>query len=490
MIVGEELLSWLVPAAYVLYLLFLGFIFLYSLTQFQLLRSASKKLAPNQPKPLTVFPSVTIQLPVYNERYVVERLIKSVCSIDYPLDKLEIQVLDDSTDDTSEIVENSIQEFQNKGIDIKRVTRPNREGFKAGALAFGLEKAKGEFIAIFDADFLPQPDFLKKTLPHFTHSEVGMVQTRWEHINGEYSLLTQLQAFGLDAHFHIEQTGRNRLGSFINFNGTAGVWRKSCIVDAGNWQADTLTEDLDLSYRAQMKGWQFVYRDEIGAPAELPPVMTALKSQQYRWTKGGAEVAKKHLGNLFSLGLPKQTKWHAVFHLLNGAMFISLIGAAVVSVFLLWGKQQVNVNRFVPLAAPLFISFFILSALYHRSCRLSGKSTGEFLRLFPSFLTVMMGLSLHNSRAVLQGYWGKQTAFIRTPKFNLSKEKSWAQNSYFNRKDSGLLALEALLALGFSFAVYQGLLWKDFTFILFHLMMALGFFFVVIVTLKERFSGN
>ena len=277
-------------------------------------------------------PFVTIQLPVYNELYVVERLIDAVAAIDYPAEKLEIQVLDDSTDETSGIIASKIALLQQQNISIQHIKRKNRDGFKGGALKHGLTLAKGEFFAVFDADFLPSKDFLKRTIPFFKDQSIGMVQTKWGHINKDTSLLANLQAIALDGHFSIEQQGRNAAGYFINFNGTAGVWRKQAILDAGNWQSDTLTEDFDLSYRAQMKGWQFTYLEDFITPAELPPFVSALKSQQFRWTKGGAETARKNLKALFALPLPLSVKLHGVFHLIYSFGFISIITYALLPV--------------------------------------------------------------------------------------------------------------------------------------------------------------
>ncbi|MFW6222357.1 MAG: cellulose synthase family protein, partial [Bacteroidota bacterium] len=273
----------------------LGIILFYGLFQFTLISHARKykrKSETTQHPVLNIeqpqnVPFVTVQLPVYNEYYVVERLIDAVASLHYPKERLEIQVLDDSTDDTYDIIKRKVKEIQQSEINIKHLYRNDRIGYKAGALQYGLNQAEGEFIAIFDADFVPEPDFLINTLPQFDNEQVGMVQTRWGHINENYSLLTRMQAFGLNAHFKIEQTGRYHGGRFLNFNGTGGVWRKSCIEDAGGWQHDTIAEDLDLSYRAQLKGWKFVYLDHVEAPAELPVVISGLKSQQFRWTKGG-----------------------------------------------------------------------------------------------------------------------------------------------------------------------------------------------------------
>ena len=274
-------MEWIIVSAYAGALFF---IFLFSMGQLHLTWHYLKgKKENNSPiPPISKFPRITIQLPIFNEKYVVERLIDSVAAIRYPSDKLEIQILDDSTDETVEITAAKVEEYGKKGIDIKHIRRDDRSGFKAGALQYGMEQAKGEFIAVFDADFLPNEDFLEKTIPHFQDNKIGVVQVRWGHVNRGYSTLTKMQAFGLDAHFTIEQSGRNHAGSFINFNGTAGVWRKSCIEDAGGWSADTLTEDLDLSYRAQLKGWKFAFLEGVIAPAELPVIMSAIKSQQYR----------------------------------------------------------------------------------------------------------------------------------------------------------------------------------------------------------------
>src|SRR5690606_5146345 len=283
----------------VVYSVALLLIFMYALAQLNLLFNylSARKHHKNSPKfdfsKEEEIPYVTIQLPVYNELYVMDRLLSNIAEMDYPKEKLEIQVLDDSTDESFEETAKHIEALRKTGLDIQHVTRKNREGFKAGALKEGLKIAKGEYIAIFDADFLPKKNWLKNTIPYFKDEEIGVVQTRWGHLNRDYSILTRVQAFALDAHFTLEQVGRNSKGHFINFNGTAGVWRKECILDAGNWEGDTLTEDLDLSYRAQLKKWKFKYLEEVETPAELPVVISAARSQQFRWNKGGAENFQK-----------------------------------------------------------------------------------------------------------------------------------------------------------------------------------------------------
>ncbi|NND62506.1 MAG: glycosyltransferase, partial [Flavobacteriaceae bacterium] len=350
----------------VIYSVALILIFLYALAQLNLLFNylRSKKNNSTCPKfdlsnPNEV-PHVTIQLPVYNELYVMERLLNNISEIEYPKDKLEIQVLDDSTDESFEATAAQIKELQATGLDILHVTRENREGFKAGALKEGLKTAKGEFIAIFDADFLPKKNWLLNTIPYFKNPEIGVVQTRWGHLNREYSLLTRVQAFALDAHFTLEQVGRNSEGHFINFNGTAGVWRRECIIDAGNWQGDTLTEDLDLSYRAQLKNWKFKYLEEVETPAELPVVISAARSQQFRWNKGGAENFQKMLWKVLkNKNASFKTKVHGLLHLLNSTMFLNILIVAVLSIPMLYIK-----NEYTHLKTYFIImSFFVISTL-------------------------------------------------------------------------------------------------------------------------------
>ena len=321
-------------------------IFMYALAQLNLLFNyiASQKHSEDSPEfdfsNSDEIPYVTIQLPVFNEIYVMDRLLKNIVLLDYPKDKLEIQVLDDSTDESVESTATLIKALQKEGVDIQHIQRTNREGFKAGALKEGLVNAKGEYIAIFDADFLPQRDWLKRTIPFFKDEAVGVVQTRWGHINRDYSVLTRIQAFALDAHFTLEQVGRNSKGHFINFNGTAGVWRKTCIIDAGNWEGDTLTEDLDLSYRAQLKDWKFKYLENVETPAELPVAISAARSQQFRWNKGGAENFQKMIRRVLkSKNISAKTKLHSLLHLLNSTMFLNILIVGILSIPMLYIKK-------------------------------------------------------------------------------------------------------------------------------------------------------
>ncbi len=434
---------------------------------------------------LIEFPFVTIQLPIYNELYVVERLIQQVAQIDYPKDRFEIQVLDDSTDETTQIIQNVIQDLKDSNVKIDLVQRPNRVGFKAGALAYGMKICQGEFIAIFDADFLPEKDFLKKTIPYFQNEKVGVVQTRWTHINEDYSKLTQIQAFGLDAHFTIEQSGRNHGGHFINFNGTAGVWRKKCIEDAGGWSADTLTEDLDLSYRAQLKGWHFQYLEEVESPAELPAAMNALKNQQFRWTKGAAECTRKNLSKVLKTkDLSTLTKLHSIFHLMNSFIFICVFSVAILSIPLFYVKQNfVEYALLFKYATGFIISMFFLTIFYWvslRSLKTDFLTTlKQFIWKFPFFLSVSMGMSLHNGIAVMEGYMGKKSPFVRTPKFNLEKSSDkWYGNKYLASSIGGVTILEGMLFLYFLSGIVLSFHYQSFALLPLFLMLSFGFGYV------------
>jgi cellulose synthase/poly-beta-1,6-N-acetylglucosamine synthase-like glycosyltransferase len=477
----------------IIYGLALSFIFLYSIVQVNLVINylqGNKK----EEKPAVIdknkLPFVTVQLPLYNELYVVERLIDSITKFDYPKDKFEIQILDDSTDETVSIVAKKVAEYKALGFNIYQHQREIRTGYKAGALAEGLEIAKGEFIAIFDADFMPRAEFLRKTIPYFNNEKIGVVQTKWEHLNENYSLLTRLQAFGLNAHFTVEQTGRNVKNHFINFNGTAGIWRKSCIEDAGGWEADTLTEDLDLSYRAQLKGWKFKYMEELGSPAELPAAMNALKNQQFRWTKGAAECTRKNLLKVLkNKELPFSTKLHALFHLMNSSIFICIVLLSVLSIPMLIIKNNfVEYDLLFKIGSFFMLSVLFLSIYYFVSLASDYsnkfKALLHFTLLFPLFLSVSMGLSLHNALAVIEGYIGKKSPFIRTPKFNIIENKDvWKKNKYLVSSVSFLTVLEFLLTIYFFFGILSAFYYDDFGLIPFHIMLFLGFGYVTFYSL-------
>lgn len=472
-------MEWLVVGVYSFSLLY---VFLFSLGQLHLTWVYVKSKRMKEAEIIynkNFTPHVTIQLPVYNEKYVVERLMEAVSKFDYPKDKLEIQVLDDSTDETTEIILKKIESLRPMGLDIKLIHREDRKGFKAGALDEGFKLAKGKFIAIFDADFLPHPDFIKKTIPYFEEEHIGVVQTRWGHINKDFSLLTQLQAFGLDAHFSIEQSARSASNSFINFNGTCGMWRKDCIEDAGGWNFDTLTEDLDLSYRAQLKGWKFKYLEEVETPGELPILMNAIKSQQYRWNKGGAETARKNFKQVLFSKLSFLNKTHAFFHLFNSSVFVCLLIAAVLSVPMLYIKyQHPKIEWIFDLGIVFILGFLSITLFYWISTKrfYGPKPSKSFLSLYPRFLLVSMGLSLHNGIAVLEGLLGHKTPFIRTPKFNVTlKGDSWKGNDYVKVKWSALTIMEGVLCLYFIFGIATGVYLNDLGLMFFHIMLMLGF---------------
>jgi cellulose synthase/poly-beta-1,6-N-acetylglucosamine synthase-like glycosyltransferase len=482
-----------------IYSIALCFIMMYSFSQVHLavvyLRNRKKPIpVPPQPADDAAWPMVTVQLPIYNERYVIERLMEAVAQFDYPADRFEIQVLDDSTDDTVEIVQAKIAALRATcPVIIHHIRRPERKGFKAGALQYGLQVAKGEFIAIFDADFVPTPDFLRKTVVHFHNPQIGVVQSRWAHLNADYSIMTKLQGFALDAHFSVEQGGRNAAGYFINFNGTAGVWRRATIEDAGGWQSDTLTEDLDLSYRAQLKGWRFFFLESLQSPAELPAVMSAIKSQQFRWTKGAAETAKKNLGNVLRSNLSLGLKLHAVFHLLNSFLFICIITSAVLSVPLVF-MQEGNpfVAKFFKLASVFLLSLLSLIVFFwvSRRARDGGSALQllpRFILTFPAFLAVSMGFSLHNAIATIEGYLGIKSPFIRTPKYNLThlKENWRTRGAYLSKGIAPVTVLELIMALYF-WAAVAGSVWvQQYGMIPYHTLLACGFSTIFYFTMRH-----
>lgn len=472
---------------FAIYLLALIYITIFTLLQFNLLyyyRKFWKKGGVSKPAPLQEedLPFVTIQLPIYNEMYVVERLIEAISRFDYPKEKMEIHILDDSTDETVDIVQKLVETYRKQGFQIEQIRRTVRQGFKAGALKEAMGQAKGDFVAIFDADFVPRKDFLLATLPYFfSNPKTGVVQTRWEHINRDYSLLTRLQALQLNVHFTVEQQGRQGGQLLLQFNGTAGVWRKTTIEDAGGWEADTLTEDLDLSIRAQLKGWEIIYLEKFESPAELPSEMNGLKSQQFRWMKGGAETARKMLPTLWRSNFSLRKKFFGTMQLLGSAVFLFVFVAGVFSVPLLIAMPHLGIH-------PAFMTVFLASLLsigvvyYVANVEAAlkpeslVKKIGKFIVLFPLFLALSMGLSLHNSIAVLQGYLGKKTPFVRTPKFNIQGIKdSLKTKKYLTQKLPLTTVLEGLLAIYFLGAIWLGFELKNETFLVFHLLLVIGY---------------
>jgi len=384
---------------------------------------------------LAKLPAVTVQLPIFNEMYVVERLIDAVCKLDYPRELLEIQVLDDSTDETSRIAEACVERHRAEGLDVVFLHRTNRHGFKAGALEEGLRKAKGEFVAVFDADFVTSSDFLKKTVPYFSDPKVGMVQVRWEHINREYSALTQAQSIFLDGHFMIEHTARNRSGRFFNFNGTAGIWRRSTIQDAGGWQHDTLTEDLDLSYRAQLKGWQFVFLPHVVSPAEIPVDMNAFKGQQHRWAKGSIQTARKLLPAILKADLPFTVKQEAFFHLTNNIAYLLMVVLSLLMPASLVIRIQHGWNAVLLLDFPFFVMATLsVSAFFVASQREVGRSFWNQIKYLPFLMSLGIGLSVNNAKAVLEALLNQASGFARTPKHGIvGKAEAWQKKKYRGR---------------------------------------------------------
>lgn len=372
---------------------------------------------PPQPVGAEV-PHVTIQLPVFNERYVVERLIDTVCAIRYPREKLEIQVLDDSTDDTVDISRAAVARWAAKGFDIKLLTRTDRTGYKAGALEAGMKVAKGEFIAIFDADFIPTVDFLESTVPYFAHAKTGMVQARWDHINRRYSMLTQAQSILLDGHFIIEHTARNRSGRYFNFNGTAGIWRKACIEDAGGWQHETLTEDLDLSYRAQLKGWEFIFLKDLLQPAEIPVEMNAFKAQQHRWAKGSIQVARKMLPTILRSEAPGKVKREAFIHLTNNVAYVLMVIMSIMLPFALQIRIDHGWYETMLIDLPFFMGATVSVCSFYLLCQIeSGERPWYKSVLYlPVVLALGIGLAVNNTKATFEALLGHESPFVRTPK--------------------------------------------------------------------------
>jgi cellulose synthase/poly-beta-1,6-N-acetylglucosamine synthase-like glycosyltransferase len=441
----------------------------------------------NKSETLDYYPRVTIQLPVYNEMYVVERLIDAVCRIEYPRELLEIQVLDDSTDSTTEIIESKISEKRSEGFNILHLKRADRSGYKAGALKEGLKLAEGEFIAIFDADFVPRPDFLKVTLPCFKDKKAGMVQSRWEHLNKEYSLLTKLQAAALDAHFLIDQEVKNRSGYYITFNGTAGIWRKQCIMEAGSWQDDTLAEDLDLSIRAQLKGWKFLFLNNYTTPGELPADIGGLKAQQFRWTKGAVQNAKKLLPQVWKSDNKLDLKIVTSYHLLNNFVFPFILILALLNVPVLFLKTTGYYDPVFNIMA-IFIIAFISTLLYFLKAQKSmNKKWHEKINLYIMFLAGTMGLAVSNTRAVIEGLLNFRSEFKRTPKYKLTSGKdSYKSNRYFlnGRLDRGVF-IELFLALYCGIGVSMAIKYFELAALPFHLLFFIGFSLVSILSLKD-----
>jgi len=457
----------------------------------------SKKKTFVATKPIGVssdLPSVLVQLPIYNERHVIERLLWAVAAIDYPRKLLTIQLLDDSTDDTGTIAGEVMQIImQSGGPKIEHIRRPNRQGYKAGALANGLQHDKSELVAIFDADFLPRPNVLRDLLPYFKNPKVGLVQTRWEHINRDYSLLTRMMAFAIDNHFSVEQGGRQNLNCFVNFNGTAGMWRREAIEDAGGWSDDCLTEDLDLSFRAQLKGWEFLFVEQLSTPSELPITMQAIRDQQTRWTKGAAETGRKNLSRLWTSAESLQRKVIGSFHMFNSSVFLPLLvlGISCALLTLLPGtiSEFVNLSIHLTLVTAMILTIFTywVSRRYGDFDWLN-TSTPEILSTTFLFILFITGFSLSNGWAAAQGLSGKQTAFARTPKFNIDsngKLKASQRNPVFKNLPTQFY-FECLILVLFGLSLFVSFWRGNFVFIDISAFFFASYFLTVFFTLEDR----
>lgn len=444
-----------------------------------------------QPVALSHLPRVTIQLPIYNEMYVVERLVQAVCQMDYPKELLDIQVLDDSTDETTSIAGAAVERARSQGFDISHVRRTDRRGFKAGALANGLRTAKGEFIAIFDADFIPARDFLRRMLPYFVSDKVALVQARWGHLNQDYSLLTKVQSILLDAHFVLEHGARNRSGRFFNFNGTAGIWRREAISAAGGWQHDTLTEDLDLSYRAQLLGWKFVFVPDVVSPAEVPVEMNAFKSQQHRWAKGSIQTCRKLLPRILKSDQPLPVKAEAFFHLTANFNYLLMVALSVLMFPSMVIRYNMGWYEMLLIDVPLFFAAtFSVVNFYLVSQREIYADWKARLKYLPFLMSVGIGLSVNNSRAVIEALADKRTDFERTPKYGIERQgDDWVGKKY--RQSMVLQPLVELgLGLYFTATVFYALANQIYGTLPFLMLFQVGYLYMGLLSIVQQYAGD
>ena len=442
---------------------------------------------PGPPPPMADPPVVTIQLPIYNEMYVVDRLVDAVCEMDYPRDRLEIQVLDDSTDETRDIAELAVRRHAARGVDIKYLHRTDRTGFKAGALEEGVRVARGHLIAIFDADFVPPQDFLMRTVPYFEDERLALVQARWGHLNQDYSLLTKIQAIMLDGHFVLEHGSRNRSGCFFNFNGTSGVWRREAIIDAGGWQHDTLTEDLDLSYRAQLRGWQFLFLPDLVTPAEVPVEMNGFKSQQHRWAKGSIQTCRKVLPLILMSDLPLKVKAEAFFHLTANFNYLLMIVLSILMFPAMYFRYSMGWNEMLLIDVPLFlaatVSVFRFYFISQREIYPDWKTRVKYL---PAVMAIGIGLAVNNSKAVIEALLDKPSEFTRTPKYGIERrDDHWQQKKY--RQPLSLQPfVELALGLYFTFAVFYALQHEIYGTLPFLMLFQFGFLYMGLLSIFQQ----
>ena len=439
-----------------------------------------------------VLPRVTIQLPIYNEMYVVDRLIDAVCQIEYPRDRFEIQVLDDSTDETRSIAELAVRRAAAQGIDISYLHREDRTGYKAGALAAGMTVAKGEFFAIFDADFIPSRDFLMRTIHHFVDPKVAVVQARWGHINAEYSLLTKIQSILLDAHFVLEHGGRNRAGHFFNFNGTAGVWRRAAIEDGGGWQHDTLTEDLDLSYRTQLKGWTFHFLPDVVVPAELPVEMNAFKSQQHRWAKGSIQTCRKLLSRILQADQPLGVKAEAFFHLTANFNYVLMVALSILMFPAMVIRYNMGWYEMLLIDVPMFFAATASVANFYTVCQreLYPKEWIARLRYLPFLMSIGIGLAINNTRAVFEALRGKPSEFARTPKYRIEDSSDEWIGKRYRQANIVQPIVELLLGLYFTFTVFYALSNRIYGTLPFLILFQVGFLYTGLLSIVQQFADD
>ena len=479
-------------ATLVVYYVVLGLLAFYGAHRFLMVHLYYRHRG-NDPLPagqLWELPRVTVQLPIYNEVYVVERLIEAAAALDYPKHLLEIQVLDDSTDETREIAARTVERYRALGFDITHRTREIRTGYKAGALAEGLTAAKGEYILIFDADFVPDPAVLRAMLPHFSDPGVGMVQARWEHLNREFSLLTRIQSIFLDGHFVIEHTARHRSGRFFNFNGTAGIWRRRCLEEAGGWESDTLTEDLDVSYRAQLLGWEFVYLKDLVVPAEVPVDMNGFKSQQHRWTKGAIQTARKLLPRILRSDFPFKVKLEAFFHLTNNISYLLVVILALLIVPAILIRERIGWQRLAIVDFPLFFgATFSFIGFYISSQREIGRNWKPTIRYMPFLMSLGIGLSLNNLHAVLEALFNRRSEFTRTPKYRIEGGAGeWRTKKYRAAGNYSLFG-EILLAAYFLAATVFAAIQNYWVGVPFLLVFFNGFAYTALLSTFSRTGG-
>jgi cellulose synthase/poly-beta-1,6-N-acetylglucosamine synthase-like glycosyltransferase len=447
-----------------------------------------------QPQPAAQFqvlPAVTVQLPIYNEMYVADRLIDAVCALDYPPELLEIQVLDDSTDETRNVAEQAVRRNAARGLDIKYIHRTDRSGYKAGALDAGLNLARGEYIAIFDADFIPPREFLRRTVPYFTDPRVAMVQARWGHINQDYSLLTKIQSILLDGHFVLEHGSRNRGGLFFNFNGTAGIWRRTAIADAGGWQHDTLTEDLDLSYRAQLRGWQFVFLQDLVAPAEVPVEMNAFKSQQHRWAKGSIQTCRKLLPRILQSKLPLHVKAEAFFHLSANFNYLLMCVLSVLMAPSMVIRYNMGWYEMLLIDVPLFFAATASVANFYMVCQRELHSDWTTrLKYLPFLMSIGIGLTVNNTKAVLEALFNRDSEFARTPKYRIERsEDEWIGKKY-RQSFTVQPLIELALGLYFTATVFYALSNGIYGTLPFLVLFQIGFLYTGLLSIVQQYAGD